>query len=349
MIEVPASVRVPDLGRRLPAQIVAGVSSSIGPAEGQLVLAEALGHGQIDLVSGRGASLYPGDRLWVAIGRYDAPLAVSGTLPARWGEAALLSRAGIAGIPAQSARRAAEPTPLKLIGAAIDAEGQPVTLARLGLPHTDAMRPLNTIAVISAVRGARSGALAASVVRGFHRMGLRSATAKPIGVLDAGERWSFIDAGASEALDLADVGSLSAAGRSGAELCALSQRLLSRLGASGVEAGVLRVAGGLAVPEVEALLSESAFRAQIDGVVLAAADALSACEGARRLATIGLPLIAVSGALARSPLATREAQAGLDCPVLAPQDLAQPATLQRLLCATLRRGPAVVHKLRLAA
>lgn len=349
---VPSSVRLTDIARRLPPNLIAGICRARAPGEGDLVLAQVASKGpagHIDLASGRSAALYGDDLIWAAVGRYEAPLAIGCDLPTGWGEASLVGRSGIAGTVALRAPAAGEPAALRLLGLAVDSQGEAVTLARLGLPLTDAPRPLNTVAVVSCARGSHAGGVATAVVRGFCRMGLRTAVAKPIGVIDAAERWDFIDAGASEALDLVDAGHLSAAGMSGAALYTLSRRMLGRLGATGITAGVLRVAGGLAVCEVEALLGTPGIENLADGVVLTAADALSAIEGARRLRELGLPLIAVSGAITKSPLASREASENLDCPVLSPADLAQPATLQRLLSMTLRRAPVVIPKLRLAA
>lgn len=349
---IPCQTRVPDIARRLPPQLIADVSRARPPGNGDLALAEVLGHGasgMIDLVSGRSAGLYQGDTLWVCVGRYEAPLALSCNTPDRWGEAALVGRSGVAGAVTVRGPGAGQPTPLRLLGQAVDARGEAVTLARLTLPMRDAPRPLTTVAVVSCARGSRSALVAASLVRGFHRIGLRAGVAKPVGVIDAGERWGFLDAGALAALDLSDCGILSASGLSAGTLADLSRRMLGQLAGAGAEAAVLRVAGGMAVSEVADLLQSRPFAGLCDGVVLAAADALSATEGARQLRELGLPLIAVSGAIARSPLASREAAQTQSCPVLPVADLAQPATLHRVLSNTLRRAPLPQPALRLVA
>lgn len=339
-----AQARLPDVCRHLPQGLIAGYSQVIPLRDGDLALAEVLPErfsATLDLVSGRAATLFPGDRFVCVVGRFAAPLAVSCEKPAALGEAALVHRCGVAGLPTQRGRHAAEPIPIRLLGVAVDATGAGIGLERLALPMPRGQRPLNTLAVVSAARGARSSLVASAAVRGFCRMGLSTATAKPIGVLDAAERWAFLDAGAIQALDLVDAGYLSSVGLSGSDLCARAQGMLGQLTSSGAEAAVLRIAGGIGVTEVAGLIRTAEFADAVDGVVLAAADALSAIEGARRLLEAGLPLIAVSGAITRSPLACREAAAGLPVPVLAMSDLAQPAVLQRLMTQGLHCVPAL--------
>ena len=53
----------------------------------------------------------------------------------------------------------------------------------------------------------------------------------------------------------------------------------------------------------------------------ASGDALGAVAGVASLRNMGLPILAASGVLTASPLATREAQSILDVPVYDPEDL----------------------------
>lgn len=349
-LPLPEALPIPDVCRHLPPGRLAGFVQAV-PRDGDLALAElaaGAGSAALHLSSGRIATLYPGDRFLCVTGSYRSALALSCTLPPRLGPAMLVQREGIVGLPAALAGRAArEPTPLRLLGLAVDRDGARLNLAALTPALPRQARPLNTLAVVSATRGAQAAALATAALRGFCRMGLRSACAKPVGALDAAERWAQLDAGAIQSLDAVDAGALDSAGRDADTLLARSQGLLGRLAADGAQAAVLRIAGGLAVPEVSALLGTRGFADLVDGVVLAAADAMAAVEAAQRLAALGLPPIAIGGAITRSPLACREARAALDLPLLSAAELAQPAVLQRLLSAALRRAP--VHALRRAA
>jgi hypothetical protein len=297
-------------------------------------LAQVVGGGgpaTLDLATGRAAALYAGDRLIVVLGRFVSPIAISAELPPGWGEAVLAHRCGIAGVPSAPAFRGEPPLSLQLLGALVDHDGQGIELQSLCPPMNHGTRPLHSIGVVSAARGTRASVVAAALVRGFHRTGLNTATIKPIGVPCAVERWGFRDSGATRALDLIDVGHLCADGLATDQIAEMSRRLLGDVTSNGAEAAVLRIAGGIATREVAGLLDTHALHGLVDGVVLAATDALSAIEGARRLRESGVRLLAVSGAIVRSPLACREAARELPVPVISTEELARPACLQRLL------------------
>lgn len=97
------------------------------------------------------------------------------------------------------------------------------------------------------------------------------------------------------------------------------------LAARGVDAVVIEIADGAPQQETAALLREPALRDVADGMVFAAGDALGAINGVQGLQALGLPVLAAAGVLTSSPLATREAQGGLDVPVYTLDDLSDPA------------------------
>lgn len=339
LMEAPADLRVAEVCRRLPAGMIAGFDADRPPADGDLCLARIAGaEVALELSNGRAARLYRDDHALVVAGTYVAPLEMDCQCPQQLGVAGLVSRAGIAGLPTRRSREDLEADPVSLLGVAVDAGGAPVNLRRLAVDGQARQRPVVSVAVVSAARASRAAHTAAALVRGFRRMGLSPGTAKPIGMIVGSERWLFMDAGAVAALDIADTGRLCAAGLDAAALHEIALRQLHALADARADVAVLRVGGGLGAPEVRALLGHDAFAGLGDGVVLAAADALSAIEAVAQLRDLGLPVLAVSGAIARSPLAAREAVDGLDVPVLSPDELANPATLQRLLSEA-RRGP----------
>lgn len=333
LVAVPAIRRlaISDLCRHLLPGAVQAMAVGVVPTDGDLAIAEVweIGrHAQLELASGRSTELAVGDRIVVALGTVFAPLEFSGDTPATLDEdCALLSASGAAGC-VRGAVRGLPPTRLRLLGLAVDAEGSVLNLARLQ-PPVGPPADVPCIAVVSCARGSHASKVTAALVRGYTRAGLRVGVAKPTGVADAAERWRFLDAGAIAAVDVVDAGRICSAALGSADLVAVTQRLLGAVG--DVQAIVLRVAGGLARRDTRALIAAPAFAARVDGVVLAAADALSAIEGARRIREAGLPLLAVSGAICRSPLAMAEARAGLGCPVIDPPSLALPARLQGLL------------------
>jgi len=337
LVAVPSArkLAISDLCRHLLPGAIQAMAIDGRPSDGDLAIAEVLDIGRhplLELASGRSAELAVGDRIVVALGQVFAPLEFSGACPTSLGDCALLSASGAAG-EVVGASRGLPPTRLRLLGLAVDGDGAVLNLARLR-PASGAPAEVPCIAVVSCARGSHASKVTAALVRGHARSGIRVGVAKPTGVADAAERWRFLDAGAGAAVDVVDAGRLCSASLDAADLVAVTRSLLGAL--NGHEAIVLRVAGGLARRDTRALIADPEFAARVGGVVLAAADALSAIEGARRIAAAGLPLLAVSGAICRSPLAMAEARAGLSCPVLDPQALALPSRLQALLGDRLR-------------
>lgn len=332
LVALPAARRlmISDLCRHLLPGTLRAMAVGVAPADGDLAVAEVLAigrHPSLELASGRRAELEVGDRIVVTVGRVYAPLEFSGEVPAGLDDCALLSASGAAGI-VTGASPGAAPTRLRLLGLVVDADGQVLNLARLR-PAVAAPEEALRIAVVSCARGCHATKVTAALVRGFARGGIDVGVAKPTGAADAAERWRFLDAGATAAVDVVDAGRLCSADLDTSDLVGVTTTLLGAL--NGNPAVLLRIAGGLARRDTRALLMAPALAGRIHGVVLAAADALSAIEGARRIAEAGLPLLAVSGAICRSPLAMAEARSGLDCPVVDPQALSVPARLQALL------------------
>lgn len=336
-VPVPAARKllISDHGRHLLPGAIRMMATDAVLRDGDLAIAEVLEigrHPQLALASGREAELAEGDRIVVVVGRVNAPLAFSGVCPTSLGECALLSASGAAGL-VTAASRGLPPTRLRLLGLAVDEAGTVLNLRRLvptAACGTDSgMARSQRIAVVSCARGSHASKVTAALVRGYARSGAEVAVAKPTGVADAAERWRFLDAGAAAAVDLVDAGRLCSAELDRANLVAVTEQLCATL--AGNSAVIVRVAGGLARRDTRALVCAPQFVASTDGVVLAAADALSAIEGARLLAAAGLRLLAVSGAICRSPLAMAEARNELSCPVLDAQALGIPARLQALL------------------
>ena len=69
---------------------------------------------------------------------------------------------------------------------------------------------------------------------------------------------------------------------------------------------------------------------EVEALVLATGDALSARAGVEILRGLGLPVRAISGLVSRSPLAVREAQAATGLPVLTVAELSSGAALSLL-------------------
>jgi hypothetical protein len=99
-----------------------------------------------------------------------------------------------------------------------------------------------------------------------------------------------------------------------------------------VDAIVLEVADGVYQGETAHLLRSAVFAERVDGLLFAAADAVGAAGAVSHLGDLDVPLIAISGVITISPLASREAR--MVCPQLPVVDTAQlsdPAELTALI------------------
>jgi hypothetical protein len=100
--------------------------------------------------------------------------------------------------------------------------------------------------------------------------------------------------------------------------------LVDHLAAANCGALLLEVADGIYQQETAQLIDSPIFRDVVDGVIFAAGEAMGAAQGVSHLRGMGLPVFAVSGRLTSSPLATREASAACELPVLTLDDLHDP-------------------------
>ncbi len=100
--------------------------------------------------------------------------------------------------------------------------------------------------------------------------------------------------------------------------------LISHVGKAGVDVIVLELADGLYQRETAQLLSSQRFTSKIDGMIFAAGDAMGGEGGVEWLRRRKLPVLGVSGLLAHSPLAIREAAEVTDLPVFDMATLSEP-------------------------
>lgn len=320
-----AAALLPYACRRVELLRIGSLSDNpVSPVSGDLALAEVLEPGanqQLILADGRSQRLTRGQMLIVTLGSPYAPLAHSGRIPTEMGECDLLSASGVAGIEIARAQKLAAPTRLRLYGLLGGECGARLNLRDFALPATIGPRPAQSWLVVSTARRTQTSAAMLQLVHGLAHRGGAVAALKLTGEMDADFSARLHQAGAAWALDAADAGFSSTGGISGPSLLAAADQLLASAAAGWATVAVTRLAGGLAQREVRALLATPGFASRFDGVLLTAADALSARAGVAALQALGLPVLAVSGALCESPLAMREALP-LPCPLVPPEALA---------------------------
>lgn len=305
------------------------VSSNLRPQAGQLLLAEvtAIGqHKRIELADGRRAHLFPGDQVVLAYGARYAPDQFEGVVPADLAPCQMVAAGGIAAREIARHANMQTPTQLSPLGALGDADGRPLNISDFALaplpPLADAgTRPLILVVCGTAMNAGKTHA-AAELIRGLRARGLRTGAAKLTGTGSGGDLWRMQDAGGDPVLDFTDAGLPSTYGAHVGCLVEVLDLLTAHLARAGVDAMVLEIADGLGQDETLALLEAPRLRALIDGIVFAAGDALGAAGGAEWLAEHGLPILAISGQLTRSPLAIQETCSLTPYPVLTAQALA---------------------------
>ncbi len=309
-----------------PGAAVRLLSQGVRPRAGDLLLARILKlghHARLELANGRRSALYEGDEVVLVFADRYASDQFEARVPDRLEPCHLVAAGGIAARCLSRHERSRRPTEIAPVGLLADAAGTPLGIRRfapLSLPGRPpetgpAERP-PTIAVLGTAMNAGKTTTAASLVRGFRRCGLRVGTAKVTGTGAGGDRWACLDAGADPVLDFTDFGFPSTHRLPQAVRESLLTCLLEAHRRAGSEVVILEVADGLLFEETARLVSSPVFRRCVDGILLAAADAMGAFGAAQWLAARDLAPLAISGRITTSPLARREVETALDFPVI---------------------------------
>lgn len=318
--------------RRVPHQQNYRLSPAAGtPRLGDLVVTKVTSignHKHLEDTHGRRRRLYPGDLIVGAYGNRYASDYYEGYLSAA-PLVHLLTAGGVIGTVASTHARYAEPTVLEVIGALADTAGAALSLDRFARPMVAAQPPrLGTLVVVGSAMNAGKTTTAAAIVRGWALAGLNPGAGKVTGSGSGKDRWSYIDAGATQVSDFLEFGMSSTFGYPPERLQRTLVAIRDALVHDGADAVVLEIADGLLQAETRHLamgLGELA-----DTLVLAVADPLAAAAGADMLRQWGLPLRALSGLVSASPLAAREAAETTGLPVLTPTELAAGAAMDLL-------------------
>lgn len=315
----------------------------IRPRAGDVVLArvDRLGlHGRLELPDGRKARLHVGDEILVAYGDRYAPDQFEARIPMDLGPTNLVASGGLASTVVArcgSVSRATDVIPIALVA---DDARVPLNLSRFGLrvPEVARSRP-PTIAVVGTSMNSGKTTAVQGLVLGLRASGETVGATKVTGTGSGADYWTMVDAGAACVVDFTDVGVASTYripfGVTEANFAALVDHLTN----AGCSAIVIEVADGIHQPETARLLASDVFRACVDRLVFAAADAVGVVAGTEHLRGLGLRVVGASGLLTRSPLAHREASGACAVPVYAREELRDPAVASRLLTGQIEDWP----------
>lgn len=322
--KVAFTIRRVDLGRAKKL-----LSDGIAPSSGDLLLARVSRIGQqkrIELTNGRRARLFHGDKIVVCYGNRYAPHQFEAVVPDTMGPCHLVAAGGIAGRVLSKHDKMKEPTKLIPLGILANSKGRPLNLGDFALESHSGVRPQPlTLAVAGTAMDSGKTTTAASVIRGLTASGLKVGAAKVTGTGAGGDLWFMKDAGADPVFDFVDAGLPSTYRATPRQIDEIVALLNSHLRNGPVDAIVLEVSDGLYQEETAGLFSSAAFQSIVHGIIFAANDAMGAKTGVEWLWQRDLPVLALSGVLTSSPLATREAQEAVGLPILKVKTLCDPA------------------------
>ena len=314
------------------------------PKAGDLVLArvDALGHhANLQLSEGRRRRLFPGDTIVVAYGNRYACEQFEAEVPTGLGPCHLVAGGGIASRALswhdQISRGPTRITPLGLLG---DEAGQVLNLRDFAIAPPATTRPKpGVIAVLGTRMSAGKTQTAAFLLRGLRAARYRVGYVKVTGTGAGGDTWLLRDAGADRVLDFTDAGMATTYLADIERIEAAMHTLVQDMAAHGMDIVVMEVADGVCQRETRQLIAGEAFACTVDGLVLAADDALGAGAGVAALQEVmAAPIVALSGSLTASPLQRREAEAASGIDSYNRADLAHANTAEKLLAQAVAKG-----------
>jgi hypothetical protein len=311
------------------------IEGAVRPRSGDVVMAKVIRlghHRKLELPEGRRAALHIGDEILIAYADRYAPDQFESHVPGDLMRTHLVASGGIASTMLSRSAGARHPTEVVPVGLVGDRQGRPLNVADFALQPvpTTRERP-RTVAVIGTSMNSGKTTTIQYFVHGLSRAGVRTGVTKVTGTGSGGDYWVMLDAGAHAVFDFTDAGLASTYRQPMARVEQVFVELTDQLTEAGCEIAFVEVADGVYQRETRRLIASDAFRSRIDAVVFAAADASGADAGVRHLRSIGLDVVAASGRLTRSPLATREAREILELPVLDVAGLGDAATVAPLL------------------
>ena len=272
------------------------LSPEIPCEEGVLVAVRVLNnksrYNQLELTSGRMATVNQGDIVVGALGHRKALRGYSGHLPNQLqpGDTIqILNIGGVLGICDSANPDVGPPFDCEVLGTVLSFPylGERIGVpARSGAGTLDENPALDTtgvpvVALAGTCMDSGKTAAACAIVGRLRHLGLNVAACKATGVSLRRDVLAMEDAGASETMIFSDFGIVTTTADNGP---ALTRALLTRLAANRPDVIVLELGDGLlGAYGVEAILSDTAIRDALTAVVLCANDPVSAWGGTQLL------------------------------------------------------------------
>ncbi len=272
------------------------LSADIPCEEGVLIAARVLNnknrYNQLELTSGRMATVNQGDIVVGALGHRKALLGYSGYLPVELHVGStiqLLNIGGVMGICDSANPDVGAPFDCEVLGTVLHF---PYLGERIGVPAKVGKKSLDTdaalithdvpvIALAGTCMDSGKTAAACAIVSRLRHRGFRIAACKATGVSLRRDILAMEDAGAQDTMIFSDLGIVTTTAENGP---ALTRALLSELSRDKPDVIVLELGDGLlGAYGVEAILADEAIRNAFTAVVLCANDPVAAWGGTRIL------------------------------------------------------------------
>jgi len=304
------------------------VTGEIAPQPGDLVVARVdrlRQHLRLELPNGRRARLFVGDHILVCYGNRYAPDQFESVVPESLAPCELVAAGGIASQMRHRHPGVKPPTEITPLGLVGDRKGEPLNIRDFKIDGGGKnLRDIPVFMVVGSSMNAGKTTTAARLTQGLIQDGYRVGAMKVTGTGSGGDLWHFLDVGATRALDFTDAGYASTYKLDDRSVLGIVEFLSNAMRNTGVDAIVMEVADGLLQTETHALLNNPEFKNQVSGVLHAAVDAHSAIYGVSYLESIGYNVLAVSGVVSSSPLASQEFMAYCDVPMRTKLELCAP-------------------------
>ena len=272
------------------------LSADIPCEEGVLIAVRVLNnkarYNQLELTSGRMATVNQGDIVVGALGHRKALRGYSGHLPAELtpGDTIqLLNIGGVLGVCDSANPDVGPPFDCEVLGTVLHF---PYLGERIGVPARAGEKALDgdvrldtrgvpVIALAGTCMDSGKTAAACAIVSRLRHLGLHVAACKATGVSLRRDILTMQDAGAAETMIFSDLGVVTTTAENGP---ALTRALLTSLAANEPDVIVLELGDGiLGAYGVEAILADPSIREALTAVILCANDPVSAWGGANIL------------------------------------------------------------------
>jgi hypothetical protein len=282
---------------------------SADPRVGDVAVLEvvALGkHRRLSTLPDGRQRLYPGDLVVGVFGNRYATDAFEAEVRTTE-DLHIVTDAGMIGTVLSRHSEGGRPTTVRFVGYVGDEAGQRANLkAQRRSGAAPESGPTNILLVIGTAMNSGKTTVAAKLVRALMCRGARVAACKLTGSVCQHDQFELRSAGAHDVRDFSDYGFPSTYLSPPEELLDLFHRMTADAARVQPDIIVMEIADGLLQRETALLLEHEAVRRRVGGVVLAAPCAASALFGLAEVARLGHHVVAVSGRVTSSPLATRE-------------------------------------------